>query len=128
MVTSEERMKILKMVEEGKIGVEDAAKLLATLEGNATRRKATFRPPNPPRDPRTLRVLVDDARGGKRRVNVSLPMALVDAGLNIASNYIDRDTEEQAAAIIEAIRTGTTGKVVDYFDEVDGEHVQVFIE
>lgn len=128
MVTSEERMKILKMVEEGKIGVEDAAKLLATLEGNTTRRKSPPRPPGSPRDPRTLRVLVDDARRGKRRVNVSLPMALVDAGLNIASNYIDQDTEEQAAAIIEAIRTGTTGKVVDYFDEVDGEHVQVFIE
>ena len=128
MVTSEERMKILKMVEEGKIGVEDAAKLLATLEGNAARRKSTFRPPNAPRDPRTLRVLVNDARGGKRRVNVSLPMALVDAGLNIASNYIDQYTEEQAAAIIEAIRTGTTGKVIDYFDEVDGEHVQVFVE
>jgi len=128
MVTSEERMKILKMVEEGKIGVEDAAKLLATLAGHTARRKSPLRPPSSPRDHRTLRVLVDDARRGKRRVNVSLPMALVDAGLNIASNYIDQDTEEQAAAIIEAIRTGTTGKVVDYFDEVDGEHVQVFIE
>ena len=128
MVTSEERMKILKMVEEGKIGVEDAAKLLATLEGNAARRKSTLHPLNLPRDPRSLRVLVNDARGGKRRVNISLPMALVDAGLNIASNYMDQDTEEQAAAIIEAIRTGTTGKVLDYFDDGDGEHVQIFIE
>lgn len=128
MVTSDERMKVLKMVEEGKISVEDAASLLSTLEGSTPRRRPLRRPPGAPRDPRMLRVRVDDARGGKRKVNVLLPMALVDAGLNIASNYIDEDTEEHAAALIEAIRSGATGKVFDYLDEADGEHVQVFIE
>lgn len=129
MVTSEERMKILKMVEEGKISVEDAANLLATLESTQpARRRPAPRPPAALRDPRMLRVRVDDSRGGKRKVNVLLPMALVDAGLNIASNFIDQDTEDHAAALIEAIRSGKTGQVFEYLDEVDGEHVQVFIE
>jgi hypothetical protein len=129
MVTSEERMKVLKMVEEGKISVADAANLLSTLEGSQTsRRRSIPRPPAAPRDPRMLRVRVDESRGGKRKVNVLLPMALVDAGLNIASNYIDEDTEEHAVALIEAIRSGKTGQVFEYLDEVDGEHVQVFIE
>lgn len=130
MVTSEERFIVLKMIEEGRISVEDGANLLSSLEGSTPRRATRLRPrpPAAPQDLRMLRVLVNDGRSRKLKVNVTLPMALVDAGLNIASNYIDEDTEEHAAALIEAIRSGTTGKVLDYFAEDDGEHVQVFIE
>lgn len=126
MVTSEERLIVLKMIEEGKVSVEDGANLLSSLEGSVPRRSP--RPPAAPRDLRFLRVMVNDGRSRKLKVNVVLPMALVDAGLNIASNYIDEDSEEHAAALIEAIRSGTTGKVLDYIAEDDGEHVQVFIE
>ncbi len=41
MATSEERMKILKMVDEGKISAEEGAKLLATLSES---RKSAKRP------------------------------------------------------------------------------------
>ncbi|HSG26334.1 MAG TPA: hypothetical protein VLA32_09470 [Anaerolineales bacterium] len=128
MVTSEERLIVLKMIEEGKVSVEDGANLLSSLEGSAPRRSPRPRPPAAPRDLRMLRVMVNEGRSRKLKVNVVLPMVLVDAGLNIASNYIDEDTEEHAAALIEAIRSGTTGKVLDYVAEDDGEHVQVFIE
>ena len=128
MVTSEERLIVLKMIEEGKVSVEDGANLLSSLEGSTPRRPSRPRPPAGPRDLRMLRVMVNEGRSRKLKVNVVLPMALVDAGLNIASNYIDEDTEEHAAALIEAIRSGTTGKVLDYIAEDDGEHVQVFIE
>ena len=128
MVTSEERLIVLKMIEEGKVSVEDGANLLSSLEGSTPSRPSRPRPPAGPRDLRMLRVMVNEGRSRKLKVNVVLPMALVDAGLNIASNYIDEDTEEHAAALLEAIRTGTTGKVLDYFAEEDGEHVQVFIE
>lgn len=128
MVTSEERLIVLKMIEEGKVSVEDGANLLSSLEGSAPRRSPRPRPHAAPRDLRMLRVMVNEGRSRKLKVNVVLPMVLVDAGLNIASNYIDEDTEEHAAALIEAIRSGTTGKVLDYFAEDDGEHVQVFIE
>ena len=128
MVTSEERLIVLKMIEEGKVSVEDGANLLSSLEGSTPSRPSRPRPPAGPRDLRMLRVMVNEGRSRKLKVNVVLPMALVDAGLNIASNYIDEDTEEHAAALLEAIRSGTTGKVLDYFAEEDGEHVQVFIE
>jgi hypothetical protein len=128
MVTSEERLIVLKMIEEGKVSVEDGANLLSSLEGSPARRSPRPRPPAAPRDLRMLRVMVNEGRSRKLKVNVVLPMVLVDAGLNIASNYIDEDTEEHAAALIEAIRSGTTGKVLDYVAEDDGEHVQVFIE
>jgi len=128
MVTSEERLIVLKMIEEGKVSVEDGANLLSSLEGSTPRRPSRPWPSTAPRDLRMLRVLVNDGHSRKLKVNVTLPMTLVDAGLNIASNYIDEDTDQHAAALIEAIRSGTTGKVLDYIAEDDGEHVQVFIE
>jgi hypothetical protein len=127
MVTSEERMKVLKMIEEDAISVGDGAKLLAALEGQQTG-KSRARGAGGPRDPRMLRVRVDDTLGGKMKVNVVLPMALVDAGLSIASNFIEGLAEEHTLALSEAIRSGETGMVIDVQDETDGEHVQVFIE
>ncbi len=56
------------------------------------------------RDRRTLRVQVDDSHGGRRKVNVMLPMRLVNAGLKIANHYLDEETSEHAAALYEAIR------------------------
>ena len=127
MVTSEERMKVLKMIEEGAISVGDGSKLLAALEGQQPGTSRTRRVGGP-RDPRMLRVRVDDTIGGRMKVNVVLPLALVDAGLNIASNFIGGLAEENTLALSEAIRSGETGMVIDVLDETDGEHVQVFIE
>lgn len=127
MVTSEERMKVLQMIEEGKISVEDGAKLLSTLEEKQSPPRRVYS--NTKRDPRNLRVRVNDAVTGKVRVNVVLPMALVDAGLNIASNFVDGMFEnDHAAQLAEAIREGQTGKIIDVLDAEDGEHVEVFIE
>jgi len=128
MVTSEERMKVLQMIEEGKISVEDGAKLLKTLEEKQTpTHRRTYA--SGKRDPRNLRVRVNDAVTGMVRVNVVLPMTLVDAGLNIASNFVDGVFEDNyAAQLADAIRDGQTGKIIDVLDSEDGQHVEVFIE
>ena len=66
MATAEERMRILKMIEEGKISAEEGAKLLSAL--SESRRGPN--PPMPPRMPgaaRWLRVRVTD---GSYRVEV----------------------------------------------------------
>ncbi len=123
MATSEERMRILKMVQEGKISAEEGARLLAALrEGRQDRRHAesveTRRG--------WLRVRVTDMATGKTKVNVNLPLGLLDAGLNIATQFVpDLDLNQ----IAEAIRKGSpSGKIVDVIDEEDGEHVEIYIE
>ena len=127
MVTSEERVKVLAMIEEGKISVEEGATLLKTLEGpEAKQGFGRFR--RNTADRRMLRVRVDEAQGGQMKVNIVLPMALVNAGLNIASRYVDEIDREHTAALVEAIEAGDTGKIIDVLDVDDGEHVQVFIE
>lgn len=124
MVTSNERLKVLKMIEEGTISVTDGQQLLQALN-HQTRPKRTT--PGSPKDRRILRVRVDDP-SGKLKVNVVLPMTLVHAGLNIASSFIDGIDEPHALDLAEAIQSGQSGQVLDYRDENGGEHVQVFIE
>ena len=126
MATSEERIKILQMIEDGKISAADGAKLLAAITENAkTRtRTTTF---HKSRDSRYMRVRVTDTASGKTKVSVNLPLGLVDAGLNIASNFMPDMGADAASEISAAINEGLTGKIVDVMDE-DGEHIEIYIE
>lgn len=125
MATSDERMKILKMIDEGKISAEEGAKLLSALsESRKPSRKPTTRNLSGS-GRRWLRVRVTDMVTGKSKATVNLPMGLVDAGLNIASQYAPDVAFDE---LIEAIDAGAEGKIIDVIDEEDGEHVEIFIE
>jgi hypothetical protein len=125
MATSEERMRILKMIQEGKISAEEGAKLLSALRES---RKEVPVPP-PPRFPPgkgMLRVRVTDMATGRTKVNVNLPLGLIDAGLNIATQFAP---DVNFSMIADAVKSGQLeGKIVDVMDEEDGEHVEVFID
>ena len=124
MVTSDERLKILKMIDDGKISAEEGAKLLAALaESGKTERKAPTRTVSG--TARWLRVRVTDSNSGKTKATVNLPLRLVDAGLNIASQYAPDVAFDE---LIEAINDGAEGKIIDVYEEEDGEHVEIFIE
>ena len=123
MATTEERIKILKMIDDGKITAEEGAKLLAALsESRKSPRKPSLRSPG---GARWLRVRVTDMATGKSKATVNLPLGLVDAGLNIASQYAPGIAFDE---LIEAINAGAEGKIIDVVDEEDGEHVEIFID
>jgi len=124
MATTDERMRILKMIQEGKITAEEGSKLLAALRES----RKEVRPPTPPGHLKKgwLRIRVTDMNTGRTKVNVNLPLSLVDAGMNIATQYAP---DVNFGQIAEAIRAGDlSGKIVDVMDEDDGEHVEVFID
>lgn len=90
---SEEKRKILEMLADKKISVDDAEKLLAAVgDAPAAAGGAT-------KGPRYLRVLVEPAPGNKEgdRVNVRVPLNLVRAGLKFAS-FIPPKVQEQVNA------------------------------
>src|SRR5262249_55431975 len=73
----EERMKILKLIEDGKIPAEEGAKLLAALADS--RRTPPAQPgAGPAGNARWFRVRVTDVATGKTKINVNLPMSLVN--------------------------------------------------
>ena len=128
MATVEERMKILKMIEEGKINAEEGAKLLAAL---ADSRKTP--PPSAGTaltggEARWFRVRVTDLTTGKPKVNVNIPMGLVNVGIKMGARFAPGLEAEQMEAIAEALKSGAVGKIVDVTDEEDGEHVEIFVE
>lgn len=128
MASSEERMKILKMIEEGKLSAEEGTKLLSALGGPRT--------PTPPRapgmpgpgGPRWLRIRVTDTRTGRSKASVQIPLALVDAGMKIGAHYAPEVEGVNMSNVMEAIRSGVTGKIIDVTDEEDGEHVEIYVE
>lgn len=136
MANAEERLKILNLLQEGKISAAEAARLLEALEA-ATSSKPSTRPPaapNPPYSPgpigggRWMRVRVTDTNSGKTRVNVRLPLNLVGSGIRLGMKFAPEIDGLDTNDLMEWINSGELGQIVDVFDDEDGEHVEVFIE
>lgn len=128
MATAEERMKILKMIDEGKISAEEGAKLIALLAGNpAQAAGASGRGSSAPQS-RWLRIRVTDTRTGRSKANVNIPVGLLDAGLRIGAHFAPEVGGLDMEQLRQAVRSGMTGKVVDVMDDRDGERVEIFIE
>jgi hypothetical protein len=126
MTTAEERMRILKMIDEGKISAEEGAKLLSALGES---RKANL--PMPPRmqgAARWLRVRVTDIATGRSKATVQIPISLMEAGMKIGAQFAAEVNGVDISEILKAVRSGMTGKIVDVIDEEDGEHVEIFVE
>ncbi len=127
MATTEERLKILKMVEDGKITAEDAAKLLAAL--NDGRKNAA-----PPAagasggEARWFRVRISELSSGKTTTTVNIPLGLVNAGIKMGARFVPSWDSGQMEAVTEALRSGASGKIIDVTDEDKGERVEIFVE
>ena len=128
MPTTDERMKILKMIQEGKITAEEGAKLLAALRES----RAKAGPPRPGMpmgaNKGWLRVRVTDMVSGKTKVNVNLPLGLMDAGLRIGAQYAPELAGMDLTQLVSEVKAGAAGKIIDVIDEEDREHVEIFIE
>ena len=126
MVTSEERMKILKMIDDGKINAEEGSQLLSALSQRSDKPQKIGKRSLASQ---MLRVRVTDMSTGKTKVNVNVPMKLVDAGLNIAAQFTpEMENANMMEAVKEALAENMSGKIVDVIDEEDREHVEIFIE
>ena len=127
MANAEERMKILKMIEEGKISAEDGAKLLAALsEGrrgpggqNLSRTAGAGR---------WLRIRVTDTVTGRSKASVQIPLGLIDAGMKIGAHFAPEVEGVDMSQVMDALRSGVTGKIIDVVDEEDGEHVEIYVD
>jgi len=125
MASVEERMKILKMIEEGKLSAEEGTKLLAAL---SERRSPSPRAPGMPGGAKWLRIRVTDMRTGRSKASVQIPLALVDAGLKIGAHFAPEVEGVDMSNVMEAMRSGVTGKIIDVTDDEDGEHVEIYVE
>jgi hypothetical protein len=118
----EDRMKILRMIEEGKISADEAAERLDALPCD--------RPASEPgRETRRIRVRVTDPKTGKQTVNLTLPVGLA----KFVAKFIPAKTKKELAdegveieSVLSQVVSDNTGKIVDV--ESEGGTVQISIE
>jgi hypothetical protein len=124
MATVEERLRILKMIEEGKISAEEGARLLSALGGQKSASRATPGAPTA----RWFRVRVTDLATGKNKVNVNIPMSLVNVGMKMGARFVPETSDIDVEELFEQIRSGAQGKILEAINEEDGEQVEIFVE
>lgn len=122
---SEERLQILEMVEDGKINASEAMELLAALERN---RQEII----PKKDVKWLKVRVKTMED-QPKVTVNIPISLVNVGLKLAKTYDPKLKESglekiNIDEILEAVKNGAEGKIVDVIDEENQTKVKVYVE
>lgn len=125
MVTPEERMQVLKLIESGQISAEEGAKLLEAL-GDAPRGESDA--PAKATKGRWFRVRVTDLQTGNKKVNITIPLALVDVGVKLGARLVPEVDTFDMDELRQTITSGIVGKVVDIEDEEDRERVEIFIE
>jgi len=123
----QERAQILNMVSEGKISAEEGARLLNAIASH-DRRERPARVDEALLRGRWLRVRVLDMVTGKPKVNVSLPMGLVNVGLRLGAQFVPELADINLDEFMSAIDEGTRGKILEVEDPEDDERVEIFIE
>jgi len=127
MATTEERMQILKMVAEKKITAEEGARLLSALEPEKKKEQRVVMV-GAPASPRWFRIRVTDLETGKSKVNVNLPMSLVNVGVKMGARFAPEVEGVDFDEIVEQIKSGAEGKIIDVEDVEDGERVEIYVE
>lgn len=125
----EERLRILKMLEDGKITADEASKLLEALHRSDT---------EPTQETLKKRLVhIEVERNGKKHVDVKLPLALIKMAMKFAPRHArlkirNKLRGENGIPDIEEIlrmaQEGFEGKIVEIHDEDDDEHVIVRLE
>ena len=122
-----ERLMILKMIAEGKISAEQGASLLASLEADHPHRPVDA-PPYEKRSPHWFRIHVRDLYSGRTKTQINIPFGLMDWGLRIGARFSPEVSGINLETLRQALRSGSDGKLVEVFDEEDGDHVAIYVD
>ena len=121
MATIEERMRILRLIENGQLTAEEGARLLGAMEDRPTTAS--------PSQARWVRVRVTDLRSNRQKVNINIPVGLLGIGVKLGARLTaGRDSAVDLEELMQSIRRGAQGKLVDIEDLEDGERLEVFVE
>lgn len=134
MGLSEEKMKILKMLEEGKINSEDAAKLIEALEKSESTERGGQEETETAKSLETgtsLKIKVTNMDTGKVKVNLTIPMKLAHFAKTLVPSSEKFKLEQHGINLDElfsTLGTGKIGKILEVEDEIDRQRIEIWIE
>jgi hypothetical protein len=128
---SEQKARILRMVEEGKISAEEAVKLLEALGDNGVGQLQVSPVRRPKKFMRFLKIRIFEGDLEKPKVRVAVPVAL----LKIATKFIPEDAKAEINGhnidldeILQAVDENTEGKLLEVHDDEDKTRIEIFID
>lgn len=132
---SDERLRILKMVEDKKISAEEAAKLMAAMDSPNGAGKAHW-----------LKVRVFDRGSDKPKVRVTVPLSILKIAGKLGGKFsvmmpddakdqleakgikLDAESLENIDQLFDQLAVNGRYQLVDVEDDEDGERVEVYID
>jgi hypothetical protein len=124
MTTStDERNRILNMIESGQITAAQAAQLLDTLEPQHEQSGRQM-------ENRTVRIWMTDMSTNHRKMNMTatMPVYLVSMSLRLLARLVSQLNDSTIQNVIRAIERDTTGRLLDLQDLEEGKRLEIFVE
>jgi hypothetical protein len=129
MASSEEKLNILKMIQESKISAEEGVKLLESLEkGESNPSGKSTGMGSKTGIPRWMRVIITDLNTNREKINIRLPANVVDAGYKMGARYVPDLSGINSEQILRAVQMGEIGKVIDVCDQQSCERIVILLE
>lgn len=119
--STDERIRILRLVESGNVTAEEAVRLLDSLlvkQEHTDERKRN----------RIVRVRVTNLANNRQKANVTVPVSLIDVGLRLATRLVPQIRGSALEDLLHAIENGTTGRLLDLQDLEEGERIEIYAE
>ena len=124
MVTStEERNRILDMIEMGQITAAQAAQLLDTLVPESEQSEGQMQN-------RTVRIWMTDMSTNRRKMNLkaTMPIYLISTSLRLLARLVSQLNDGTIQNVIRALEKGTTGRLLDLQDLEEGKRLEIYVE
>jgi hypothetical protein len=124
MVTlTDERNRILNMIETGQITAAQAAQLLDTLVPEQQQPVERVRN-------RTVRVWMTDIATNSKKMHVTatMPINLISMILHLLTRMVPQLNDGTLQNLIRAIERGNTGRLLDLQDLEEGKRLEIFVE
>jgi polyhydroxyalkanoate synthesis regulator phasin len=121
--TTDERNRILNMVESGQITAAQAAQLLDALLSE--REQPGERVRN-----RTVRIWMTDMATNHKKMNVTatMPINLISMTLHLLTRMVPQLNDGTIQNVMHAIERGNTGRLLDLQDLEEGKRIEIFVE
>ena len=123
LTSTDERDRILNMIESGQITAGQAAQLLDTLLPEYEQSGWQI-------ENRTVRIWLTEMSTNRRKMNmtVTIPVYLVSMSLRLLARLVSQLNDSTIHNVIRAIERGTTGRLLDLQDLEEGKRLEVFVE
>ena len=121
--TTDERNRILNMVESGQITAAQAAQLLDALLSEHEQPGERVRN-------RTVRIWMTDMVTNSKKMNVTatMPINLISMTLHLLTRMAPQLNDGTIQNVMHAIERGNTGRLLDLQDLEEGKRIEIFVE